>query len=266
MKFWNEGNMKIGIKDEQDIKIMREGGKILGVILHEVGEKIEPGITGLELDYYAEQLMRRYGVEPSFKGYHGYPNVLCVNVNEQVVHGIPSKKPLKSGDIVTLDCGIIYEKFHSDAAIAKGVGTISPELIKFLATAEKALKKGIEAARPGVRVRTISAAIQDTIEKNGYSVVRDLIGHGIGHRLHEDPPVPNFRDNDPGPILQPGMTICIEPIFNMGGFRVKTLKDGWTVVTADGSFSVQVEHTILITQKGSEILTKRPSANPGLFA
>ena len=259
MKIWREGKMKIGIKDEHDLKLMRESGRILGLILFELEKLIVPGMTGLELDTMAEKMMEEHGVLPSFKGYRGFPKVTCININEQVVHGIPTTREFKDGDIVTVDCGVIHEGFHTDSAITKGVGKITPEIAKFITTAEKALKKGIEAAKPGVRVRNISAAVQDVIEKNGYSVIRDLIGHGIGHRLHEDPEVPNaIFTNEPGPILQPGMTIAIEPIFSMGDWKVKILKDGWTYVTVDGSLSIQVEHTIAITEKGSEILTKRP--------
>ncbi|MFO0780719.1 MAG: type I methionyl aminopeptidase [Candidatus Gracilibacteria bacterium] len=259
MKIWKEGHMKIGIKDAEEIKSMREGGKILGLILHELGKNIQPGITGLELDAMAERMMKEHNVLPSFKGYHGtYPAVTCININHVVVHGIPNDQPLQDGDIVTIDCGVIHKKFHTDSAITKGVGKIDQELQKLIATAEKALKKAIETAKPGIRVRAISGVIQDIVEKNGYSIVRDLIGHGIGYNLHEDPQVPNFRDYEPGPILQPGMTIAIEPIFAMGSSRVKTLKDGWTIVTVDGSPAIQVEHTIAITDKGCEILTKRP--------
>jgi len=258
MKIWREGHMKIGIKDENELKLMRESGRILGLILHELGKHIQPGITGLDLDAIAEKMMKDYGVLPSFKGYKGFPNVTCINVNEQVVHGIPSNIPFKNGDKVTVDCGVIYQKFHSDSAITKVAGTANHEVAKLINTAEKALKKAIETAKPGIRIRTISGVIQDIIEKNGYSVVHDLIGHGIGLNMHEDPQVPNFRDSDPGPILQPGMTIAIEPIFTMGKSDVKTLKDGWTIVTVDGSWAVQVEHTIAITSKGCEILTKRP--------
>ena len=259
MRIWKEAHMKIGIKDEHELKLMRESGRVLGLILHELGKHIKPGATGLELDTMAEKMMKEHHVLPSFKGYKGFKYVTCININEQVVHGIPTDRPFAEGDIVTVDCGVIYQGFHSDSAITKGVGKISPELAKFITTAEKALKKAIETAKPGIRIRAISGVIQDIIEKNGYRVVHDLIGHGIGLQLHEDPQVPNFRDRDPGPILQPGMTIAIEPIFTMGKPAVKTLQDGWTIVTVDGSPAVQVEHTIAITNKGSEILTKRPN-------
>ena len=258
MRTWKEGKMIIGIKDDYEIKIMREGGRILGMILSELEKMLQEGICGIEIDQKADTLMKQYGVLPSFKGYRGFPNVICFNVNDQVVHGIPGKEPLKNGDIVTIDYGVIHRDFHTDSAIAKGIGVINPELEKFLNTAEKALRKGIEVARPGVRIHKISGVIQDIVEKNGYSVVRDLTGHGIGKKMHEDPFVPNFRDINHGPVLQAGMTIAIEPIITMGNGRVKTLNDNWTIITADGAFATQVEHTILITQKGAEILTKRP--------
>ena len=258
MRIWKEGQLKIGIKNDAEIQSMREGGHILGLILSELEKMIAPGVTPLQLDQKAEELMKLHHVQPSFKGYHGFPKVICTNVNNEVVHGIPNNEPLQEGNIITVDCGVIHQGFHTDSAISKGVGTIKPELEKFLKTAEKALAKAIETAKPGIRIRTISGVIQDIVEKNGYSVVRDLIGHGIGHRLHEDPPVPNFRDEDAGPMLQAGMTIAIEPIICMGSNNVKTLKDNWTIVTVDGSFATQVEHTIAITPKGAEILSKRP--------
>lgn len=255
MKIWREGSLKIGIKDKEELKKMRESGKVLALILHELEKMVEPGITALELDNKAAELMKQYQVKPGFKGYQGFPNVLCANINDQVVHGIPSATPFKLGDIVTIDCGVIYDSFNSDSAFTKGVGAIKPEVEKFLKTAEKALQKAIEAARPGIRVNIISGIVQDIVEKNGYTIIKDLIGHGVGLKLHEDPPVPNFRYKDPGPILQPGMTIAIEPIITMGNGKIKTLKDGWTIVTVDGSLATQVEHTIAITEKGCEILT-----------
>lgn len=258
MKFWREGHMKIGIKNDQELSYMRESGRILGQILANIQKMIQPGITGIEIDDAAAKMMKEFNVIPSFKGYNGFPKVTCININDQVVHGIPTPQALLEGDIVTIDCGVIYKGFHSDSAINCGVGKVSPEHEKFMRTAEKALARAIEVARPGIRVRTISATIQDIVEKNGYSVVRDLIGHGIGTEMHEDPPVPNYRDNEPSPMLQEGMTIAIEPIITMGKPGVKTLKDGWTIVTADHSWATQVEHTIAITKKGCEVLTKRP--------
>lgn len=262
MKYWKEDGLSIGIKDEEELKFMRESGRILGEILATLEKMIEPGISGLDLDAKAAEMMKKYQVEPSFKGYQGFPNVICSNINDQVVHGIPTDRKLNEGDIITIDCGVIVEGFHSDSAITRGVGQISPELQKLIKTGEKALEKGINKAGPNVRVGQISAVIEDTVIKEGYSIVHELVGHGIGQKLHEDPPVPNHREKSLGPMLQPGMTIAIEPIICMGNSRLKLLRDGWTYVTEDGSMAVQAEHTIAITQKGAEILTKRPSSTP----
>lgn len=256
MKYWKEGNLKIGIKNEQEIQLMREGGKILGHILQELKKMVAPGVTPLDLDQKAADIMKAFKVKPSFLGYRGYPNFICANVNNVVVHGIPDQIPLKNGDIITIDCGVIHGGLHTDAAVTTAVGTIPSEVEKFLKTAERALQKAIEAVKPGIRIRHLSGIIQDIVEKNGYSVVRDLIGHGIGEKMHEDPPVPNFRDRDIGPMLQVAMTIAIEPIICMGSPRVKTLRDNWTIVSVDGSLATQVEHSVVVTAKGSEVLTK----------
>ena len=258
MQTWTEGKLQIGIKNRQELAAMREGGKILGIVLYELGKMVAPGITTADLDRKAEQLMKEFGVQASFKGYHGYPATICVSINEEVVHGIPGPRKIKEGDIVTIDCGVLHLGFHTDSAITKAAGKTDEKSHLLIATAEKALVKAIETVRPGVRVGAISGIIQDTVEKNGFSVIRDLVGHGIGQKLHEDPQIPNFRDKDPGPILQPGMTIAIEPIIAMGNYEVKILRDGWTFVTRDGSRSAQVEHTLVVTEKGAEILTKRP--------
>ncbi len=258
MKFWEEDGLKIGIKDSDEMAAMRESGKILGEILFELGKFSREGVRCDEINDKAEDLMRQYKVIPSFKGYQGFPAAICACTNEQVVHGIPSPYQLKNGDILSIDCGVYHRGFHSDSAITVGIGKISEDAQKLINTAEKALQRAIETARPGVRIRTISSVIQDIVEKKGYSIIHDLTGHGIGKNIHEDPIVPNFRDSEPGPILQPGMTIAIEPIISMGSPRIKLLRDGWTYVTVDRSLSVQVEHTIAITEKGTEILTKRP--------
>lgn len=268
MKYWRENGLNISIKEEKELRCMRESGRILGEILARLEQMVKPGVTGLEIDAEAEKLMRDFGVTPSFKGYRGsqgsppFPHVICANVNDQVVHGMPSNRPLQEGDIITVDCGVIYQGFHSDSAFTKGAGAITPAAQKLIKTAEKALEKGIQKAIAGARVGHISAIIEDTITKEGFSVVDELVGHGIGTELHEDPQVPNFRDRDMGPILQVGMTIAIEPIITMGKKELKLEKDGWTYVTLDHSLAVQVEHTIAITPKGPEILTKRPSLNP----
>jgi methionyl aminopeptidase len=257
MQIWKEGSLRISIKNRQEIAAMREGGKILGLILSELKKMVAPGVTTGQLNDRAEQLMREYRVEPSFKGYRGYPSAICASINEEVVHGIPGPRKLTTGDLVTIDCGVYHKGFHTDSAISCGAGILSPEKDNLIMTAEKALMKAIESVKPGIRIRTISEIIQNTVEKNGYSVVRDLVGHGIGKDIHEDPQIPNFRDKDPGPILQPGMTLAIEPIIALGDYEVKILRDGWTFVTKDGSPSAQVEHTVAVTEKGVEILTKR---------
>jgi methionyl aminopeptidase len=259
MRTWKEGNLRITIKDKQEIQAMREGGKILGIVLHELGKMAAPGITTAQLDTKAEEIIADHGAVPSFRGYRGFPSALCTSINEQVVHGIPGPYVLKEGDLLTIDAGVLYKEFHTDSAITVGIGRIDESIARFIATAEKALSKAIETVRPGIRVRNISGVIQDIVEKNGYSCIRDLVGHGIGKNLHEDPQIPNFRDGDPGPILQAGMTIAIEPIIAMGDFDVKILRDGWTFVTKDGSLAAQVEHTLAITEKGAEILTRRPN-------
>lgn len=258
MKYWTENGMRIGIKDKEELKYMRESGRILGIVLAEIEKMIAPGVNCLDIDRRAEEIMKKYQVKPSFKGYQGFPNTVCININEQVVHGIPKDRELKEGDIVTIDGGVVYKGFHSDSAISVGVGDITPQAQKLITTGEKALKKAIEAVKPGIRIRTISAIIEDIVTKNGFSVVRELIGHGIGLSLHEDPPVPNFRDTEPGPILQPGMTIAIEPIISTGGGDIVLEEDGWTYRTREGVLATQVEHTVAVTEKGCEILTQRP--------
>jgi methionyl aminopeptidase len=259
MRTWKEGKILITIKEPWEIKVMREGGIILGWILEELAKKTAAGISTGELDRIAEELMKKKNVKASFKGYRGFPFATCISINDEVVHGLPGKRIVKDGDLVKIDCGVIHKGFHTDSAITVGVGVMDEKKQKFIATAEKALKKAIEKARPGIRIKNLSEIIQKTVEKNGFSVVRDLVGHGIGHNLHEDPQIPNFVDRDPGPILQVGMTLAIEPIITMGDYDVKVRKDGWTYVTADGSLAAHTEHTIAITQTCAEILTKRAS-------
>lgn len=258
MQYWKEGDLIIGIKNKEELQAMRHGGKILGKILVQLQKSAQPGVTCLELNEIAENLMKEYDVLPSFKGYKGYPAVICTAVNDQVVHGIPTNYKLKEGDLLTIDAGVIHKELHSDSAISFGIGAeLNPLANKLIKTAEKALYRAIEKARPGIRVSQLSAIIQDTVEHEGFSVIRELIGHGIGYRLHEDPEVPNFRDGTEGALLQSGMTIAIEPIIAAGSSDLNILEDGWTYVTKDKSLAVQVEHTIAITDKGSEILTVR---------
>lgn len=243
------------LKDERAIASMRKAGHILAEILREVSKKAVPGISTGELDSYAESLIKKHGVLPSFKGYHGYPAIFCINVNEEVVHAIPGKRILKEGDIVSIDGGVVVDGYHSDAAVTVPVGNISPKVKHFIETVQKALALGIEQVKPGSHVGDIGYAIQTFIEKNGYGIVRDFVGHGIGKNLHDPPEIPNFGRKGKGPALVPGMTICIEPIVVMGERYVDVLEDGWTAVTRDHSLAAQVEHTILVTEMGHEILT-----------
>lgn len=237
---------------------MRTAGKILGEILAALEKEVKPGITTEDLDRMAGKMIADYGVTSAFLGYNDFPANICTCINDEVVHGIPNNIPLVDGDVLTIDAGVIVEGFYSDSAITVPVGKIKPEHQKLIDTATKALEKGISVARAGVRTNVISRAIEETISKQGFGIVQELSGHGIGVKLHEDPYILNYEEDHLGPILQPGMTFAIEPIITLGSPKIKTLKDGWTIVTKDGSLSVQVEHTILITEKGAEILTKRP--------
>lgn len=248
--------MRIIIKTEAEQNHMRKSGQILAEALDEVCKQAKAGISTWELDKIAEDLIRQRGGIPGFKGYHGFPATICSALNEIIVHGIPSKTQiLKEGDLFTVDCGVIYKGMNSDAARSIGIGKISDEKSRLIKTANEALAKGTEMAKPGNHVGQISKAIAETIEKAGFKVIHNLTGHGIGHSLHEDPMILNYWDGRPGPILKPGMAIAIEPIFSVSTHEMITLKDNWTIVTDDGSCSVQAENTVLITQNGNEILT-----------
>ena len=216
---------------------------------------IREGITTEELDRLAEEYIKRHGGIPAFKGYRGYPRSLCVSVNEEVVHGIPGKRKLKEGDIVSLDLGVLMDGYYGDAAITVPVGKVSELAKKLIKVTEEALYRGIEMARPGNRLSDISYAIQNHVEKAGFSVVREFVGHGIGKELHEEPQVPNFGPPNRGPRLEPGMVLAIEPMVNTGTWEVRILPNGWTVVTADGGLSAHFEHTVAITDNGPEILS-----------
>jgi len=243
------------IKSEAEIALMREAGRIVAETLRRVAEAIAPGVTTLELDRLAEETIRSHGASPSFKGYRGFPGSVCVSVNEELVHGIPGQRKLKEGDIVTIDVGAEVEGYHADSAWTYGVGSISGEARRLLEVTEQALYAGLALVKPGVRLYTISHAIQRVVEGAGMSVVRELVGHGVGRNLHEEPPVPNYGLPDRGPRLKPGMTLAIEPMVVNGPRYVKTLDDNWTVVTVDGSLCAHFEHTVAVTQDGMEILT-----------
>ncbi|MCC7432720.1 type I methionyl aminopeptidase [Candidatus Peregrinibacteria bacterium] len=240
------------------MKLMREAGRILGIVLSEIEKTIKPGVTTLELDQLAEKMIRSMDAVPSFIGYNGFKHSICACINEEVVHGIPSNRAIKAGDLVTVDCGVTYKGFIADSAISVALDGADQKTKKLLSTAYKALEKAIDMAKPGLRTSEFGKIIEKTVRKEGFGIVEDLSGHGIGVHLHEDPYILNYDNGEEGPIMQPGMTFAIEPIITIGSPKTKTLKDGWTIVTQDGSMAVQVEHTIAITEKGAEILTKRP--------
>ena len=236
---------------------MREAGRILARVYEELGKMIKPGISTLDIDRAGERMIRGYGCTPSFKNYNGYPASICVSVNDEVVHGIPNRhRILHEGDIVSLDAGVIYNGYHSDAARTHAVGRIRPEAEKLIQVTKDCFFEGIKYARAGNHLNDISSAIQAYAEHFGYGVVRDLVGHGVGRALHEDPEVPNFSQKRKGIRLRPGMTLAIEPMINMGRGDVVWLDDNWTVATDDGSLSAHYENTILITGGEPEILSR----------
>ena len=246
------------LKSQQEIEKIRSACLIVADALDGIRERVRPGVSTLELDILAEKYIRTAGGTPAFKGYRGYPNSLCVSVNDQVVHGIPSRDVLlREGEIVSLDLGVIVEGFYGDAAVTLPVGKISTEAGQLLSVTEEALSHGIAAARVENRLYDISHAIQSYAESKGFSVVREFVGHGIGRDLHEDPQVPNFGIPGRGPRLQEGMVLAIEPMINAGGSATVVRDDKWTAVTADGSLSAHFEHTIAVTAMGPQILTKR---------
>lgn len=248
--------MAVTIKSKREIEKMREAGKILEETHDRLSEIIKPGISTLEIDQFGEKIIREYGCIPSFLNYNGYPASICVSVNDEVVHGIPHKdRILKDGDIVSLDAGVIYQGYHSDAARTYGVGEISDEAARLIRITKESFFEGMKFAKEGNHLFDISEAIQKHVESNGYSVVRDLVGHGIGTHLHEDPQIPNFKERRKGMKLRAGMTLAVEPMVNAGTWEVEWLSDDWTVVTADGSLAAHYENTILITEDGYELLS-----------
>ncbi len=248
--------MSVTIKSNREIELMREAGRILAIVHDELGKAIKPGITTKQIDKLGEDIIRSYGCIPSFLNYNGYPASICVSVNDEVVHGIPSRKRiLREGDIVSLDAGVIYKGYHSDAARTHAVGQISKEAQKLIDVTRQSFYEGIKYAKAGNHLYDISKAIQNYVESNGFSVVRDLVGHGIGKELHEEPQVPNFKQKGRGLRLQKGMTLAIEPMVNAGAYDVWWLEDDWTVVTQDESLSAHYENTILITDGEPEILS-----------
>ncbi len=246
----------IPLKTAEEIQIMREANRIVGEVLKELKRIIRPGINTSLLDRKAEEGIRKRGAIPAFKGYRGYPAVLCVSVNEEVVHGIPGRRILREGDIVSLDLGVKYRGFYGDAAVTLPVGKISEKARKLLQTTRNALYQAIEKAIVGNYLGDISWAIQSYVEKEGFQVVRDFVGHGIGENLHEEPQIPNFGNPGTGPRLEEGMVLAIEPMVNEGTWEVKILEDGWTAVTLDGSLSAHFEHTVAVTRDGPYILSQ----------
>lgn len=244
------------LKSLPEIEKMRKSNAIVAAILEELRKKIRPGVKTIELDRLSEDLALKKGARPAFKGYRGYPYSLCTSVNSEVVHGMPSERELKEGDIVSLDFGILNDGYYGDAAVTVPVGEIAPGARKLLKITEEALYRGIAEVKAGNRIGDISAAIQGHVEAAGYSVVRDLVGHGIGKSLHEDPQVPNYGSGGRGIELKPGMVFAIEPMVNEGTHRVEVLRDGWTVVTADGKLSAHFEHSVAITENGPVILSR----------
>jgi methionyl aminopeptidase len=245
-------------KTSEEIEKMRMAGQVVAAALAELEEVIVAGITTGELDRIADAAIRKRGAIPSFKGYKGYPASACISINEQVVHGIPGDRRLEDGDIVGIDLGAILDGWQGDSAITVPVGKVSAEADLLIRTTREALFAGIDAARAQCRLGDIGHAVQDYAQKRGMSVVRDLVGHGIGRNMHEEPQVPNFGRAGKGPVLMAGMTLAIEPMVNAGGFQVESLSDGWTMVTRDRSLSAHFEHTVAITKDGPDILTLRP--------
>ena len=242
-------------RSQAEIEKLRRVNQLVARILAELRQVVVPGITTADIDELAERRVREAGAEPAFKGYHGYPATVCASVNEQVVHGIPSDRPLANGDIVSIDMGAKLDGFFGDSAVTVPVGTITPQAAELLRVTEEALFRGIEAVRPGARVSDIGAAVQQHVEAQGFSVVREFVGHGIGTALHEEPQVANYGPAGHGPRLSEGMVIAIEPMVNAGKPAVKVLSDGWTAVTKDKSLSAHFEHSVVVTRDGTEILT-----------
>ena len=247
----------IQLKSPREIEIMAAGGRILGATVEMLRREVRPGMSTLQLDELAESFIRGHrGATPSFKGLYGFPGSVCVSINEEIVHGIPSRKRvLKDGDIISIDVGVKYEGYHTDSATTVPVGAVTDESQRLLDVTQRALAAGIDAAQPGNHVGDIGAAIQTVVEASKFSIVRDLVGHGIGVAFHEEPQVPNYGKPRRGTKLVPGLTIAIEPMVNAGGPGTRTMPDRWTVVTTDGSRSAHFEHTVAITESGPRVLT-----------
>jgi len=245
----------IEYKTDEEIELLRESNMLVSKTLAEISTLMKPGVSTISIDKRAEEFIRDNGGVPGFLNYNGYPNTLCISVNDQIVHGIPSDYKLKNSDIVSVDCGVIMNGFYGDSAYTFKIGDVDEKVQKLMDVTRQALFLGIENARPGKRIGDISFSIQDHAEKNGFSVVRDLVGHGVGRNLHEEPQVPNFGRRGKGVKIKPGLVIAIEPMINMGGKEAKQEKDGWTIKTADGSKSAHFEHTIAVKKEKTELLS-----------
>lgn len=245
----------IAVRSAAELAIMREAGRITARALKAVGEAVAPGVTTAELDEVAVEVIRSAGARAAFKGYHGYPATICASLNGEVVHGIPGRRKLAEGDIVSVDVGAVIDGYFGDSARTFPVGRVSAEASRLLTATRESLEAGIACCRPGMRLGDLGAAVQAVAEGAGFSVVREYVGHGIGRAMHEDPQVPNYGTPGKGPVLLAGMVLAIEPMVNAGDFDVRQLDDGWTVVTADGSLSAHFEHTVAVTDDGPMVLT-----------
>ena len=244
------------LKLPEEIEKARASSQIVAEVLSKMRDKVKPGVSTKELDRFAEDIARKRGAKPAFKGYRGYPYSLCTSINEEVVHGMPSERILKEGDIISLDFGVCYNGYFGDAAITLPVGKITTSAQKLIEVTEQSLYAGIEQAKKGNRLGDISSSVQQIVEVPGFSVVRDFVGHGIGRNLHEDPQIPNYGKKGRGIELKRGMILAIEPMVNQGTYKVKIMQDGWTVVTEDGMLSAHFEHSVAITENGPDILSK----------
>ncbi|PIP18645.1 MAG: type I methionyl aminopeptidase [Candidatus Omnitrophica bacterium CG08_land_8_20_14_0_20_41_16] len=245
----------VPLKSEEDLKMLQRSGQILGRVMKGLEKIVNPGISTLQIDRLAEELIVGEGAKPAFKGYQGFPAAICASINEEIVHGIPGKRVLEEGDIISLDLGVNLSGYFSDAAITLAVGKISPEVMKLIQVTREALAEGIKKAIIGNNLSDVSHRIQSFVEGNGFSVVRQFVGHGIGKNLHEEPEIPNFGRPHQGPILKKGMVLAIEPMVNMGSWESEILPNGWTAVTKDRQVSAHFEHTIALTEEGPVILT-----------
>lgn len=240
-----------------EYEAMRKAGRLVALAHEAIAEAIRPGVSSKDLDAIAEQVIVSGGGRPAFKGYGGFPATICASYNEEVVHGIPSRRRLEEGDIIAVDIGAIVDGYYGDSAWTYGVGSLEPQVQRLLAVTEESLYAGLAQARAGQPLGLVGAAVQEVVEAAGFSVVRDFVGHGIGRNLHEPPQIPNYRTEDPGPVLEVGEALAIEPMVNIGGYGVRIKKNGWTVVTKDGSWSAHFEHTVIVSEGDPEITTKR---------